>query len=359
LQIPSAAIDLNPAFADYLAQAQARAETENARGYAASGIAWWKRAHFRRYFGQGIKFASAEQAAELATQTGAKHLHWATKPLLVPRDGVLLIEDGFLRSHGLGLRLLPPVSMVIDDLGIHYYPVRESRLEQMIAKAPQGSPRALALFAQITTARLSKYNTGQPQSFDIPKGHRILVAGQVEDDASILCGATGPIRTNLALLEAARAAHPNAVILWKPHPDVEAGYRKGAVPLTDVARLGAATLSHVSAARAIDLADEVWTMTSLIGFEALLRGKPVTCGGLPFYAGWGLTTDLVAPPQRRMARPDVAALAHAALIDYPRYWDPLTGTPTAPEIAIARLAEGITPKRGPLARLLAIGRRRT
>lgn len=353
------ATDQNTGFAGELAQAQARAETEDAAGYVASGVVWWKHAHFRQFLGQGagLRFAPARRATALAQATGRKHLHWATKPLPVPRDGVLLIEDGFLRSHGLGLRLLPPVSMVIDDLGIHYDPARESRLDRLIAEAPQGSPRALKLIAQITAAGLSKYNTGQAAP-DIPKGERILVAGQVEDDASVRHGAVGDIRSNLALLRAARAVHPKAVILWKPHPDVESGYRKGAVPDADVAALADVTLSDVSAAQAIALADAVWTMTSLIGFEALLRGKSVTCAGLPFYAGWGLTRDLVPAPPRRTARPDIAALAHAALIDYPRYWDPITGAPTAPEIAIARLAEGITPKRGTVARLLAIGRRR-
>ena len=38
-------------------------------------------------------------------------------------------------------------------------------------------------------------------------------------------------------------------------------------------------------------------MTSLMGFEALLRGIPVTTLGTPFYAGWGLTTDLGPIPK--------------------------------------------------------------
>ena len=142
------------------------------------------------------------------------------------------------------------------------------------------------------------------------------------------------------------------------HPDVESGYRKGAVSDADVAALAAVTLSDVSAAAAIDLADGVWTMTSLIGFEALLRGKPVTCAGMPFYAGWGLTFDLVAAPLRRHVRPDIAALAHAALIDYPRYWHPLTGQPTAAEVVVDMLAQGITPQRGLVAGVLALGRGR-
>ena len=40
----------------------------------------------------------------------------------------------------------------------------------------------------------------------------------------------------------------------------------------------------------IAMVDEVHVNTSLAGFEALLRGKAVTTHGVPFYAGWGLTT---------------------------------------------------------------------
>ena len=35
------------------------------------------------------------------------------------------VEDGFLRSKGLGARLIPPLSLVTDDLGIYYDPRRE------------------------------------------------------------------------------------------------------------------------------------------------------------------------------------------------------------------------------------------
>ncbi len=125
--------------------------------------------------------------------------------------------------------------------------------------------------------------------------------GQVEDDASILTGA-GDIRTNRALLQAARDANPDAVILYKPHPDVEAGLRAGALA---AAAIGIAdmVLSDADPVDLIEACDEVWTMTSLLGFEALLRGKPVTCLGAPFYAGWGLTRDLGPVPERRTARP--------------------------------------------------------
>ncbi|MEI4908144.1 capsular polysaccharide biosynthesis protein, partial [Klebsiella pneumoniae] len=70
----------------------------------------------------------------------------------------------------------------------------------------------------------------------LPAGHRILVPGQVEDDASIIRGG-GAVRSNLGLLQAARAANPTARLIYKPHPDVEAGLRKGAISADQLAGL--------------------------------------------------------------------------------------------------------------------------
>jgi capsular polysaccharide export protein len=89
-------------------------------------------------------------------------------------------------------------------------------------------------------------------------------------------------------------------------------------------------------------------MTSLLGFEALIRGKPVTCLGAPFYAGWGLTRDLGPLPDRRryaadghpLPRPELLQLVHAALIAYPRYFDPVSRHPCPPEVVVERLTTG-------------------
>ena len=89
--------------------------------------------------------------------------------------------------------------------------------------------------------------------------------------------------------------------------------------------------------------DEVWTISSTLGFEAMLRGIPVTVLGAPFYAGWGLTRDKGPIPARRRARPDLAALVHACLIAYPRYVDPLSGLPCPAEVAVERLRDGHGP----------------
>ncbi|MEM9844359.1 MAG: capsular polysaccharide biosynthesis protein, partial [Pseudomonadota bacterium] len=160
--------------------------------------------------------------------------------------------------------------------------------------------------------------------------------------------------TNLALLEAARRAHPDAVLLYKPHPDVEAGLRPGTVSDTALRDLGATALPRTDPVLLLQEVQAVWTMTSLLGFEALIRGVPVTTLGAPFYAGWGLTEDLgEVPKDRRHARPTLQGLVHAALIDYPRYVDPLSGLHCPVETVVDRLSTGDVAHPGALNRLLS------
>jgi capsular polysaccharide export protein len=158
------------------------------------------------------------------------------------------------------------------------------------------------------------------------------------------------VSTNLELLHAVRAARPDARIIYKPHPDVEAGLRSGGTDAGDAADVIAA---RTDPAVLLAQVDEVWTMTSLMGFEALLRGLAVTTLGAPFYAGWGLTTDLGEVPARRTARPDLSGLVHATLIDYPRYFDPVTGQICPVEVAVERLSHGKIPHPGLINRSLS------
>jgi len=83
--------------------------------------------------------------------------------------------------------------------------------------------------------------------------------------------------------------------------------------------------------------DALHVLTSLAGFEALLRGKQVVTHGVPFYAGWGLTRDLGAVPARRTARRSLAELVAAVLILYPRYLDPVTRLPCPAEVLVDRM----------------------
>ena len=333
-------------------EVQTRAWREDHRGWVASGMRLWKRKPIQGFFGRPARVIFEDdpaKARDTARATGRRVMGWAGK---ATGQEDVRVEDGFLRSRGLGAELVPPLSLVTDDLGIYYDPTRASRLEAMIAaretlRADQAA-RARALIAAIVGAGLSKYNLDQDVP-DLPEGPLVLVPGQVEDDASILTG-TQEVASNRALLEAVRAARPDAVILYKPHPDVEAGLRKGAVEVDGLADV---VLGHTDPAALLERVDEVWTMTSLLGFEALLRGRPVTVLGTPFYAGWGLTTDLGPVPARRRARPTLEGLVHAVLIDYPRYVDPRSGAPCPAEVAVARLAEGVAAPRGPANRVLS------
>ena len=97
----------------------------------------------------------------------------------------------------------------------------------------------------------------------------------------------------------------------------------------------------------------VWTMTSLAGFEALMRGVHVVTTGAPFYAGWGLTEDRGSVPPRRREDVSLAGLVHATLIDYPRYFDPITRTACPVEVIVDRLASDTLPRPGVANRTLS------
>lgn len=339
-------------------EASVRAFRQDRHGHVATGMRLWKRPRLQAFFGnpRPLRFRDDPARADrLASATGRSLLIWASKEPegFTPKAPCLRIEDGFLRSRGLGAELIPPLSLVADDLGIYYDPSRPSRLEALIAAPlpPGGQARAMALLARLRAEGVSKYNLPGAPLPPLPAGQRILVPGQVEDDASIMKGAGG-LRTNLALLQAVRTAKPQAVVIYKPHPDVVAGLRPGAIPPDALAGLADVILPQADPAALLAQVDQVWTMTSLLGFEALIRGIPVTCLGAPFYAGWGLTQDLGPVPARR-GTADLAALVHATLIAYPRYWDPVTHQPCPPEVVLDRLAKGTIPPPGPVNRLTA------
>lgn len=310
------------------------------------GLSRWKRTAVGPYLdradGPPIHCRSFE-AALAAARSGAGRLAvWgANEAEDLPADTVR-IEDGFLRSVGLGVQGAYPASLVLDPFGLYYDPGRPSGFEALVAEATFDArllARASALRRTILAARLSKYNVGQSQALpDAGERTRILVPGQVESDASIRLGAA-EVRTNADLLSAVRRRHPDAFILYKPHPDVVAGLRRGAVPDAILSRTADRVVLDAAIADCLDWADRVETITSLTGFEALLREKAVAVHGRPFYAGWGLTEDLTAMPDRRQRRLSLDALVAAALILYPAYVDPATRRPCPVEVVVRRLAE--------------------
>ena len=215
---------------------------------------------------------------------------------LIATSGARLvrIEDGFIRSVGLGSDLIVPRSLVFDEEGIYFDATRPSRLERVLATGvfdPALCARAAALRSLIVDRSLTKYNVESdfPAQWDSGGRPVVLVPGQVETDASIALGG-GTVRTNRAVLQAARAARPDAFVVYKPHPDVITGNRRGRLA-ADARVLADHVETRASIIACLARTDAVHTMTSLAGFDALLRGIDVVTYGAPFYAGWGLTED--------------------------------------------------------------------
>jgi capsular polysaccharide export protein len=252
------------------------------------------------------------------------------------------VEDGFIRSAGLGVHCVPPLSIVVDRLGAHFDPQQPSELEFMLQEEDFSTElvdRARRLRELIVASGVSKYGVARSATHRRVGGRKhVLVPGQVEDDRSVLMGG-GEVKTNLELLRRARAAEPGAYIIYKPHPDVEAAHRCGSIPDPIALELADEVERVASMPSLIAMVDELHVNTSLAGFEALLREKAVTTHGVPFYAGWGLTRDLGVVPARRTRRRTVDELVTAVLLIYPRYLDPETKLPCPAEVLIRRLSQ--------------------
>ncbi|MFN9249743.1 MAG: capsular polysaccharide biosynthesis protein, partial [Brevundimonas sp.] len=239
------------------------------------------------------------------------------------------LEDGLLRSIGLGEAGAATLSLIAHDLGVYYDARRPSRLEQDLLAADAWLDAALAdrtraLVARLVETGLSKTNLGEPLDRAVlDRGRpRVLVVDQTFGDAAIETGLAGP-DSFARMMASARATHPGAQLIVKRHPAVAAGRKRGCIP--DALLTGTTVIDrNVRPADLLAEVEAVHVVTSGLGFEALLRGLPVTCHGAPFYAGWGLTIDTLAIPRRGAARP-LEAMAAAALIRAPRYVDPGTG----------------------------------
>ena len=277
-------------------------------------ISPWKAQAVRRMFqkparSKEIFFLRSAGAIAGAKASARPVISWASKidrrlERKCDKAGVELqrLEDGFIRSVGLGTNFHPPMSLIHDTRGIYYDANRPSDLEVMLSETeftPELTERARDLMSVLIENGISKYNTAEvPLETALPSGVKtIFVPGQVESDASLRHGDCHAAN-NTELLRKVRESEPDAFIIYKPHPDVVSGQRKG---LQDRDVIRAYADLHVEKADPLSIVtqvDEVHTLTSLTGFEALIRGKKVHCYGMPFYGGWGLTVDAAPCPRR-------------------------------------------------------------
>lgn len=317
---------------------------------AAAGMAGWKRNAIAQFLWDGVA-SPPFVPARAVPRHGATIAYW---PSRVPADfparasaagaAAWPVEDGFLRSNGLGAECRPPMSILVDRSGgIYFDPDRPSELETILATHQFDATlldRARRLRLAIVRSRLGKYGIDSPSTSpqDLPSHRRVILAvGQVDDDLSVIHGGAG-ISGNAAFLARVRAEEPDAYVLYRPHPDVAAGLRLGRVADPVTQGLADRVVTGGSLLDLLDRVHGVHVLSSLTGFEALLREGIVTVHGSPFYAGWGLTRDLASQPARRGRSLSLDALVAGVLILAPRYRDPVTELPCEPEILVERLA---------------------
>ncbi|WP_257906134.1 capsular assembly complex, KDO transferase KpsC (double domain) [Campylobacter lari] len=257
---------------------------------------------------------------------------------LLARDfnnAIFLVEDGFLRSVFLGSDLTRPFSLIVDSKGLYVDPSKPSDLEDILQNHifdENLKQRAKKLIAAITQNKFSKYNDLKHEKLNFNTNKKIiLIPAQVEDDVSMILGGVG--FDTLKLLQSVREINENAFIVFKPHPDVLSGNRKGLKDKSIILKYCDKIIENVSIDSAINACDEVHTITSTSGFDALLRGKKVVVYGKPFYAGWGLTQDLHKIPRRTRVL-SLEELVAGVLILYPRYIHPKSKNLCEVELAL-------------------------
>jgi capsular polysaccharide export protein len=299
------------------------------------GFSLRKRRMLRSWFAPWGGMGDEEAAVSFAW--GGEHVENMTG------RACIRVEDGMIRSVGLGADLVAPISWVFDTRGMYFDATGPSDLEYLLKNQqfePDALERAARLRERLVASKITKYNlAGVAWQRPARAAQVVLVAGQVETDASIRLG-SAEVRSNLALLQTVRRMRPDSYIVYKPHPDVLAGLRAGALPAQAAPFYDElVTLADINSLYAH--VDELHVISSLAGFEALLRGLKVVCHGMPFYAGWGLceapaiSESVLARRGRALTLDELVA---GVLLDYASYRSPHDGSVWTAEQALDELA---------------------
>lgn len=313
------------------------------------GFSWWKRSFLRAFCAKMARKISFVPTPPDAVGATDRLLLWGRKCESI--EDAIRVEDGFIRSNGLGSNLRRPSSLSFDTKGIYFDTSRESELSQALKHIELSAVQrreSRELLALIRQTGVSKYNlVGTSCSFHntIPNNRKvILVVGQVEGDASLALGSPD-IQTNTELLYRVKANEPDAYIIYKPHPDVSSGNRPGNISR----ECELACVDEISLQPLINLfphIDVLHTMTSTSGFEALIHKVSVVTWGKPFYAGWGLTQDKLIPvPYREL---ELESLIYACLVGYCTYFDWDTRLYSTAKRNVLRLSSETNEKAEPL-----------
>ena len=239
-----------------------------------------------------------------------------------------LLEDGFIRSIGLGVNGSPSFSLVEDDRGIYYDATTPSKLENILNTYDFKSDTALMETTKeamklIREYHISKYNHAPDIAADFFKddtGEKVLVIAQTEGDASLKYG-LGTFFSTQKMIEDAIAENPHATVYIKIHPDVLSGKKDSDIKVAEIPNECKLLDEDINPISLLKHFDKVYTKTSGMGMEALILGLDVVCYGMPYYAGWRVTADRQVC-SRRTRKLTIEEVFAGAYILYTQYYNP-------------------------------------
>ena len=195
--------------------------------------------------------------------------------------------------------------------------------------------RASYCIDKIVKNKLSKYNN-QWKDFKVDNNeYKILIVDQALGDQSVNLSKAS-VNTFKTMLDDALCKTDNVYI--KVHPEQLVGRRKGYFNFDKpnneqilVTKQKYPTVKiindYVNPISLIEKFDEVWTVSSQLGFEALMLNKRVVCYGTPFYSGYGLTIDKYATEALKFRQTfnnnlTVEDIFYKTYIEYTTYCNP-------------------------------------
>ncbi|MEA2019601.1 MAG: capsular polysaccharide biosynthesis protein, partial [Campylobacterota bacterium] len=209
-----------------------------------------------------------------------------------------LLEDGFIRSLGLGVDKSPTFSIVEDDIGIYYDATTSSKLENILNNYDFKSDENLIseakkAIALIKTHHISKYNNSidiKENYFNSKDEKRVLIIAQTAGDSSLKYGMLDDFTTE-DMIKDALLENIDSGIYLKVHPDVLSGKKSSDIDIKSLDKRVKVITENLNPISLLKKFDKVYTKTSGMGMEALIVGCKCVCYGMPYYAGWGITID--------------------------------------------------------------------
>ena len=252
---------------------------------------------------------------------------WAIFMAKITKNRFLLLEDGFIRSVGLGVEGSPSFSIVQDDIGIYYDATSPSKLEEILNSYDFKNDKELMAIAKkakqkIIEYKISKYNNFKKidLSYLDNSKEKVLIIAQTAGDSSLEYG-LGNRFTTQEIIDDAINDNPDAQVYIKIHPDVLVGKKESDINPKDIPPKCQILQDNANPIELLQYFDKVYTKTSGMGMEALLLDKEVYCFGMPFYAGWGVTKDRLVS-KRRNRKLTVDEIFAGAYILYSNYYNP-------------------------------------